>query len=266
LHRFLAANLRNQDSRSQQGIADIVVIVRLQLSTIARELHSEVQPLNTALVMLVRAYQYSQDTQLDRWEFAIPVAEFRYAGVTISELRWLLFSGLALHARETIHANGQYRKYTRLDIRSLPSDACFILSDKGVKSLDTAVRPAGLPKTMHVKDLHTNGIPQINSTSKIGVTVDSIPHWDLNRLELKFQGVLVKAYKSLPSNQGSILTAFQEEKWPVRIDDPLPPISSQDSPRRLSDAIKQLNRSQENELLRFCGDGTGKGVVWKALH
>jgi hypothetical protein len=61
-----------------------------------------------------------------------------------------------------------------------------------------------------------------------------------------------------------ILKAFQEEGWPVRIDDPLPFQKGIDSKSRLRDTVKALNRSQQ--VLRFHLDGTGEGVRWELLN
>jgi hypothetical protein len=65
------------------------------------------------------------------------------------------------------------------------------------------------------------------------------------------------------ANQERVLAAFEEEGWPVHIDDPLPPSPDQDSKRRLHDTINSLNRNQKCPLIRFVGDGTGQGVRWE---
>jgi hypothetical protein len=238
------------------------VIIKLQLSTSARDIYKNGQPLSIALGMLARAYQYAQDTSTDRWEFAIPISEFRYAGVTISELKWLLVRGLAIHAREIIQGNGQYCKYIRLGIRSFPADACFILSDQGVKSLQEALLSTN---RLQVKGFQFNTLPQKQSSLKIATNIDPIPQWNPKKRELIFQGEVVKTFRSTAPNQERILAAFQEDGWPHRIDDPLPPESEQDSRERLRSAIKQLNRNQGNNLMRFCGDGSGKGILWQGL-
>ncbi len=62
-----------------------------------------------------------------------------------------------------------------------------------------------------------------------------------------------------------VLTAFEEEAWPVRIDDPLPPHPEQDPKRRLHDTITSLNRHQRRPLIRFVGDGSGEGIRWESL-
>ncbi|WP_146118485.1 hypothetical protein [Blastopirellula marina] len=83
--------------------------------------------------------------------------------------------------------------------------------------------------------------------------------------KLLFDQQLVKRFKWPAVNQEMVLCAFQEEGWPERIDDPLPPQAEQDPKRRLADTIKCLNRKQENHLIHFHGDGTGQGIVWERV-
>ena len=93
-----------------------------------------------------------------------------------------------------------------------------------------------------------------------------MPVWDQERRELRINDVVVKSFKLPSPNQEAILTALAEENWPVRIDDPLPPQLDLDPKRRLHDTIKSLNRNQKSRLIRFSGDGTGEGVLWKLIH
>ena len=62
-----------------------------------------------------------------------------------------------------------------------------------------------------------------------------------------------------------ILAAFEEEGWPPRIDDPLPPKPDQDPKRRLHDTINSLNRNQQHLLIQFFGDGSGQGIRWNLI-
>ncbi len=59
--------------------------------------------------------------------------------------------------------------------------------------------------------------------------------------------------------------AFEEEGWPHRIYDPLPPKGETNPKIRLHETIKWLNRNRENPLLRFLGDGTGEGLCWEPV-
>ena len=74
-----------------------------------------------------------------------------------------------------------------------------------------------------------------------------------------------QAFSRAARNQEIILGAFEEEGWPYRIDDPLPPSGNVEPKRRLHDTIKWLNRDHEAQVLAFIGDGTGEGVRWKSL-
>ena len=67
-------------------------------------------------------------------------------------------------------------------------------------------------------------------------------------------------------NQELILAAFEESGWPPRLDDPLPPVPDMDSKRRLRDATARLNGNQKRRLIRFHGDGSGRGLCWEFLR
>jgi hypothetical protein len=92
-----------------------------------------------------------------------------------------------------------------------------------------------------------------------------IPHWDPATRVLRFGGHVVKRYRVPSSTQEVILAAFQEEGWPPRIDDPLPPVGAANPKHRLRDAIRHLNSNQKSRLIRFRGDGTGQGILWELV-
>lgn len=91
----------------------------------------------------------------------------------------------------------------------------------------------------------------------------AIPNWNRDTGELTVGGTLAKRIKNTGQavNVVRILNAFQEDGWPVRIDDPL--LNGRD-PVRLRETIKSLNRNLS--LLRFSPNGTGESVVWKRLE
>ena len=88
------------------------------------------------------------------------------------------------------------------------------------------------------------------------------PRWDRVRYELYFGDALIKRFRLPAPNQKRVLAAFEEEHWPPRIDDPLPPHPEIDSKRRLHHTLIALNRNQKQRLIQFHGDGTGQGVCW----
>ena len=76
----------------------------------------------------------------------------------------------------------------------------------------------------------------------------------------------MKLFRQPAESQEIILAAFEEEGWPRRIDDPLPPVAGKDSVERLHQAVMGLNRGQIARLLEFRRDGTGEGVEWLAIR
>jgi hypothetical protein len=87
------------------------------------------------------------------------------------------------------------------------------------------------------------------------------PHWDTDRGELCYRGVVVKKFRQPAPNARTVLSAFQEQGWPPRIDDPLPQGRGSVVPRqRLADTLRILNSNLAG--LSFALDGTGEGVIW----
>jgi hypothetical protein len=93
--------------------------------------------------------------------------------------------------------------------------------------------------------------------------IDLKPRWDSERRELWLGERLVKQYRQRAANQVQILSAFEEENWPGRIDNPIRPkvnTDENDTARRLSEAVRRLN---DNDYIRFERDGTGEGILWQ---
>lgn len=105
---------------------------------------------------------------------------------------------------------------------------------------------------------------QVGQNSIIELPQRQVPSWDPDRHELVFNGMLIKKFKLPSYNQERVLTTFQEENWPARIDNPLPP-GRIPVKQQLHDTIKCLNRNQKNRRVRFQGDGTGEGVLWEPI-
>lgn len=99
-----------------------------------------------------------------------------------------------------------------------------------------------------------------------GTPAKLLPRWDSIRRELVVDGQIVKRFRLPAPNQEAVLAAFQEEAWPPRVFDPLPPRTDQDSKRRLHETIKALNCRRLARIIRFRGDGTGQGVLWELVQ
>jgi hypothetical protein len=194
-----------------------------------------------ALAFLLKAQACAQQMQRDEWEFAVEMEVLRRAGLCNNLLRWLLCKGFVLHAEERRRCRGR-RGFREIDCLSLPPRSCFMITPLGAEFLatlpDAASRTAMDPSTGR-------------------------PVWDLPRRELRIGITVVKRFAQPAPSQERVLAAFEEEGWPPRIDDPLPPARDQDGKRRLHSTISNLNRSQERQLVRFSGGGDGLSVSWR---
>jgi len=94
-----------------------------------------------------------------------------------------------------------------------------------------------------------------------------LPRWIAGVRELWYGNRLVKRFRVPARNQERILESFEQEQWARRIDDPLPwTASQQQAKRRLRSEIQRLNGAHATpHLLRFRGDGTGRGIIWEPV-
>ncbi len=226
-----------------------------------------------ALTPLLEAIEYAEQTSRNPWEFAVEIDRLTALGLTLNDFRWLVRAGLVEHQREVTLESDDGRSFRRTGDLTFPDHTCFVLTGKGILHarghLQNTVTPnassASSPASNHQNGngAAINGLPLTNGNSKLEPI---LPSWDPERRVLRVNGTIVKQFKWTAENQEAILCVFEEEGWPPRIDDPLPPHVEQDSKRRLSDTIKCLNRKQSNPILHFRGDGTGEGIIWELVE
>ena len=220
------------------------------------------EPAFVGLGMLFRAYRYAVDTGSDIWDFAVDITELERAGLSKSEFRWLLAHGYAEHAEDVTLPTSPVRQFNPLNKHQFTDATCFVLREKGVEF----VGGDSVESMLTSCDLDAKGVERSTDTSNGKPLRTCRPVWDSKEKELGFGELVVKRFRWPSPNQELLLDVFQEEGWPGRIDDPLPKVPEQDPRRRLHDTIKCLNRSQENRLIRFRGDGSGEGVAWELVE
>jgi hypothetical protein len=222
--------------------------------------------LKSGLSLLWRGSEYARDLGADADEFAVKRHDLSSLGLSDIDLRWLLARGYVRIADRAVRSrNGEPDSDGDRQIRD--NAEALVLTETGAS---LAIRVLSATFQMDSHTLSTNGHPETIATKSQSLTFEtgpakSKPSWDRDRKELRFHGSLVKQFRWSAINQETILMAFEEEAWPVRIDDPLPRKPNQDAKCRLHDAIKSLNRNHRTRLLRFSGDGTGEGVLWASL-
>lgn len=110
---------------------------------------------------------------------------------------------------------------------------------------------------------HFTYVPRSKQDVRPETPAPAVPHWDAALRTLFVGDQVAKRFKQPAPNQIPILQAFEEEQWSSRIDDPLPGAQRE----RLNDTISELNKNHETpSLIRFHGDGTGEGIIWKTFR
>jgi hypothetical protein len=224
-----------------------------------------------ALGVLLEAVHYAEQTGGDCWEFAVELDQLTALGLNRNDFRWLVRNGLVEHQREVTFEGDDGRAFRPTGDLTFPEASCFILTHAGVSITcgSFSAAAAGTSPSSSSPDEENVRVTINRNSSKDGKGPKgepSVPRWDSERRLLRINGVTVKRFKWTAANQETVLAAFEEECWPHRIDDPLPPHPDQDTKRRLSDTIKCLNRKQANQLIHFRGDGTGEGVTWELVE
>jgi hypothetical protein len=212
------------------------------------------QRLSSPLLLLLQAHDYAKATGRECLDFAVEVADLRQLGMTNTDCRWLVCEGWTLLVRELKPVSGETRRFQHDVGLTIHRRACLVLTPAGEQvARQLTTRTSG----------RTRGEPRKAPPPETFSPV--VPHWDRDRRELRLGARLIKQFKLPSPNQEMILTVFDEESWPARIDDPLPPSTSVNTKQRLHDTIKNLNRNQKQRLVRFLGDGTGQGVRWELI-
>jgi hypothetical protein len=213
------------------------------------------QNLRLALAPLLHARQYAQRVGRRIWEFAIEIEQLRSSGLTNSDLRYLLSMRYAAHAIEVTPQNSPERVFHEVRNLMLTDKTCFVITKRGESAALEATAASG-----HLDRRVTRRSAQGDGPAAIGEA--KTPEWLDDRRELWLGDQLIKQYRLPAANQVTILRAFEEEGWPPRIADPLPPRGDEDPRRRLHDAIHKLNRNQIHPLVRFSGCWFPPSVFW----
>lgn len=191
--------------------------------------------LSVGVPLLREATEDAEEAGRDSWEFALTIDELFAAGLRGADLRWLVAHGLATHATEHVGPRKGRRQFRSVPELALTNRSCFVLTPLGRRFAEAPPEP---------------------------LTPRPRPCWDAAARELRWRGLLVKQFRTPARSQELILSVFEEEGWPGRIDDPLAGSADQDPHQRLHDVVRRLNGNQRDTRLLFNRDGTGKGICW----
>jgi len=201
--------------------------------------------LSAALPILLQASDDSRDLAEEMWQFAPALWELLSAGLQVTDLRWGISLGILEHATEIRHG-GEKRAFSAVTRLAIDDRSCFILSAAGIEFSRLVLAKI----ERHSENLGMN-------------PSDFRPHWDAEKRKLTLGGRLVKHFRTPANCQELILAAFEEEGWPVRVDDPLPQVDNREPTERLHDAVRRLNGKQQEVRINFLRDGKGQGICWE---
>jgi hypothetical protein len=232
------------------------MISRMQELTLVDEMQPVCSPaLAEALGQLGYARACAQSTRRDTWDFAVEIDSLLAAGVTKSDLRWLVSEGYLSHAEESSCPHDAARQFQLCQNLAFSARTCFVLTEAGAQL--TTLTPGAM--ALPLKRLRVSVAGGTPAEGGLGPK----PSWDPDRRVLRVGDEIVKQFRVPSPSQEVVLAAFEEEGWPPAIDDPLPPHAEQDRKRRLSNTIQSLNASHKTPLLHFRGNGTGDRIYWE---
>jgi len=230
-------------------------------SGVANWISSEVA---NGLKVLAEAKRFQDQSSLAQNQFAIELTNLREHGLSINATRWLVQNGFVTHWIE-IGQRQSNTRYFEEGGTAFEKRSCFSITEKGLEFFESIGPPAIHQRELKLLSDLALVKDQISSSGQeVPALPQEKPHWKSERKELWYCGQLVKSYRLPSPNQIAIISAFSEDGWPDRIDDPLPQTGETSPKRRLQDTIRNLNRSMKSEFMRFLGDGSGEGILWES--
>jgi hypothetical protein len=205
-----------------------------------------------AYLQLLNATYEATEQGLPATENPVPLKELSSAGVGSDFLLWLLFQGQVIQLGQP-GAVGDEAGFQPMQSARIGERSSFVLTEFGVACAELFVGWALVPENEGEFDAAWDLLPMGWLT----------PRYDAERRRFTWGHHVLKQFMQPSDNQAMVLSAAEEQEWPIWFDDPLPRVCGIGPKVRLHDAIKRLNRHQKPYLVRFKGDGTGTQVGWE---
>jgi hypothetical protein len=239
--------------------------VRLQADGGAVEDDEVSLHLGVGLLLMLESSAYARMLDEDPWEFSVEWPELHRIGISRSDGRWLIHRGLVSHALEVTSLDDRRRRFVASRNSGLSRRSCLVLTEKGRALAHRVAEWPDANVTALADRLSAARRGQVGRTNIVAMAPQS-PMWDGDRRQLRVGSRIVKEFKVPAMNQEIVLAVFEEERWPPRIDDPLPWKCDIDPQRRLHDTINSLNRRQRLRLVHFSADGLAQGIRWELIE
>jgi hypothetical protein len=195
-------------------------------------------PVQATLALLEGAYHCAHTLERPPWDFALANNEIHKTGVTDGQLELLLAAHVLERRTNLLPAVPNGHAPCEPDVHLQEDTAWLVLSPAGAQ-LVAQTRQSG---------------------GKL------VPRWDPFHCELWLGGRLVKQFHRAARNQEYVLTSFQEEGWPERLEIALPDCKLAQLAYRLRETVKSLNHGQTPHGVGFHACADGKSVRWQFLE
>src|SRR3569623_1183241 len=160
------------------------------------------------LSLLHKAYLYAESVGDDALIFAVPITELHDSGIDNTDLRALISMGCLRH---TCSAHPPIDHSCTVRTLTLCARCRIVLTPCGLTRLSSYLIPNSLRCDSS----------EPSSPAHARAQVPPVPVWDASSRTLLFKDMIIKRFQQPAENQEALLSAFQEEKWPHHIDDPL---------------------------------------------
>jgi hypothetical protein len=208
--------------------------------------------LPAALDLLGNAHRIAQECACTVEDLAVPLQNFRTAGIADSLLCWLVHAGYVRHGIEHTPPGARRRQLRWVKQLVLGERSCFVLTTQG---LALAQRLRSLANA-------SSASPRNNCRSSATAPAEDRPFWNAEEHSLYWRGQLLKHFRQEAPLQEAILNAFQQRHWRRCVPAPRQCVPGGIRKDQLHDAVKHLNRSV-GPWLRFRQEGCGSRLCWE---
>jgi len=179
--------------------------------------------MQTGLRLLLEAYRCAQNLGQDLWNFSLDMPALHQAGLTDTQLRWLICQGCLCHARETTRARSRRRTFRLIPNLKLDACSCFTLTSRGVQLAQAVLDPEELAGRHEGAGEPIPSVSHFTKATCLTYPRALTPSWWADERELRCGTQLVKKFRRRADNQISILVAFEacalafldSFEWPV---------------------------------------------------
>jgi hypothetical protein len=221
-----------------------------------------IHKLSGGLKLLLEAYDWSHASQLDTRQFAVKASSLCAAGLSETQILWLVWNLYAEHLFECTPPADRERSFRELGHSTLRRRSCLVLTDAGAEFTRPICRQIddrpNVSKDSELAAAPANGrSPAVDSAGK--------PRWNSNAFELTFDGEIVLKFTRVAPNEEPILDEFERQGWAPRIMVPTYFKEGTNRKARLHNAVKTLNRKQRVKRIQFSTAGAGRSLCWSPV-